>query len=534
MKIADGELRQLLVRDLKLPAEVVREMAADARQKGESLFKVASASRQVDERRLARAYAKRLGVPFVDLEELPIEKQSLYRLPYQIANKYRVVCFDETPTGVKVAMDDPRNEAARKAVHDYFGKTVRRYMATNRGMQRAMRMHRLSDPAPLPLSTRELVLTIIEQGLASKTTELHLEPHTNELVIMRREGRSLQIMSRLPMQRAHAIYAWLKVQAGVAVSTKDEAWQGRFDVRLKGATHTIAVNGLPALQGERLVLRIIPAATSLPSLTDIGFSAHDTELISSIITNGRGLVIVAGSHTAEVPTTLARIALDSSRQSNTSVATVEDPLSFQLPSCTQTEVSDSLSYDEAVVASIAQGPSALVVPRLGASTICDQLVDYALSQHLVVSGLYASSLESAVRSLRRQPILPALIAASLRLIIMQHQLDELCSTCRVSFVPTGPLKQVLQEQLDLASITKLYRRGPGCHSCTNGSRNTVLAYELLQPDHALQQLLATGADDREFTIYLAKRRQLAKQLGRLAHRGHISVDQATALLDLQA
>lgn len=527
MKIADGELHQILLHDLKLSAATVRELVADSRQSQQLLLKVVLHSYLASDKQIALAHAKRLGVPFVDLTTAHIADSTLRRLPHPIAAQYNVVCFDETPTSVKVAMADPRNEPARKALRDYYGKTVRRYLTTDRGLTAAMRTYRKQDSSPLPFSTRDLLATILDQASRNGSTTLHFEPRDNSLIIKRRVGKELRTLATLPIQRYRALISWCKTQSGNDVGDSQRPHHGKFSITIDGLLHDVILSTLPTVNGEKMTLRLIPPSDSIPSLKQIGFGPKDTAYLEQIIKDGRGLVIVAGGNGSEVPSTLASLALVATKQPNTMVSTIEEPLCYHIPKASQIEVTHALPFSDIVGAVVAQNPNIIAVSDLGKGTVAEQLVDFSLSQHLVMSGLYGTSLNNVITKLMSYPMAPALMAASLRLIIVQHQLPALCRHCRTSFAPSGPLKKALWQQFGFTQEAHLYRKGPGCSYCENGIHGTVLATEWLPTSQELQQLIATNADSTSLKELITNKSDYIIHLGKLAARGAISIDEAT-------
>lgn len=529
MKIADGELRQILAYDVKLPADTIRELVADSKQSGTTLLHTVLHSRLVDEAPLARAQAKRLGVPFISLGATSIPGKILNQIPRQIAAKYHVICFDQTPTSIKIAMADPRDEQARQAVKSYTNKTVRRYQATTHDLTRAIRGY-AQQPVPIHLSTRDLLATILEQAVRNNSRDVHFEPNGKELAVKRRAGRRLQTMSTLPIAKQRALISWCKVQSGSDVGDTERAHHGRFSIMIDGSLHDVMMSTVPVINGEKMVLRLIPPANSIPSLKSIGYGAKDIAYLQNILDDGSGLVIIAGDNNSEISTTLASLTKLATQQPHTTVTSIEEPLTYQISGSTQVEVTHTLPFSDIVGAVIIQNPNVLITSRLGKGEASEQLIDFALSRHLVVSGLYASSLTSAVSALIKLPLAPALVAASLRLIIVQHQIDALCNNCKVSFSPSGPLKKALWEQFSFSGDSRLYRKGTGCDSCHNGHHGTVMATEWLPITQELQQLIATKADSTSIASYIQNHSDFAKQLGRLAANGSISIDEAAGRL----
>lgn len=529
MKIADGELRQILTHDLKLSADTVNELWADSKQTKKPLFNAVLASKLVTDIQIARAHAKRLGIPFVDLQNTPIDPQVVCNIPQAIAKRHHIICFDETPTSIKIAMSDPRNEAAKLAIKHYNGKTIRRYMATDSGLTKAAQAYKLNDKAPLPLSTADLIMTILEQALRNGSQDIHFETNGSELHIKRRVGKGLQTMARLPIARNKGLIAWCKLRASIDVGDTKRAHQGQFSLQIDGSRHDILISTLPTINGEKLVLRVVPPSSSIPSLAKIGYLAEDAKELEQTIQDGRGLVVIAGGQGDEVLVTLASLAQLAAGLPHSNVVSIEDRRLYQINGASQVELSHDLSFEAALDASLSQNPATVITNHLGKGQDSEKLVDYALANHLVISGLYAISMPAILKRLKSLPIAAALVPASLKLIILQRQIPRLCSHCRIKFTPTGPLRQALVKQFGLAENYQLYRQSKGCHDCQNGTTGTVMSYQWLNITPPLQQLLASGADQKTLDQFLAASTNYAVQLGKLASKGLISVDAATQL-----
>ncbi len=527
MKIADGELRQILTYDVKIAPDMVRELVADSKQTGDSLLRTVLRSHVVDEAALAKAQAKRLGVPFIDLDSIDLKPKIVQGLPREIAAKHHVICFDQTATGIKLAMADPRDERARQAVKDYTHKTVRRYQATSRQLARAMRAYTTS--APLPLSSRDLISTILQQALANDSRDIHFEVHDQELSIKRRHGKSLVVMSTLPASRLHGLIGWCKLQIQADLDDTSRPQHGRFSISVDGLRHDVLMSTIPVIGGEKMVLRIVPSANSLPSFKDLGYSRDQAAQLKQYVRDGAGLMVIAGGNNSDTSTTLAALAAWTARQPHTDVTTIEQPVTYQIPGSNQIEVTTSLPFEEAISSAISQGPSTIVTSQLGTGRTAEQLIDFALTQHLVMSGLYATNTLSALTRIMSYPLAPALLAASLRTVVVQHRIPTLCTNCRVHFTPTGPLKTALWKQFSFSDSTQIYRTGVGCDSCDRGNTGTVMLADMVPVNPELQQLLATGADKQALLDYLDKDRAFAQELGKLASAGKISIDEAGRL-----
>lgn len=528
MKISDGELQHILRYDLKLTAAQVRELVADSRQTHQSLHATVRKAKVVDDVAIAKAQAKRLGVPFADLTQNP-PASAINALPYQLAMKYKMICFDQTSTSVKLAMADPRNEQARQAARDYFGKTVRRYLTTEAGLIAALR-HYDKSHSPLPFSSRELLATILEQASRAGASDIHFKPHQTNLLVTQRIGHDVKTLATLPIERYSGLISWCKLHSGDSSPQADKPHTGTFNMILGGQRHQIMVSTLPLLSGQNLVLRILPPHSGIPSLPDCGLSSSQAKQLNQAINDGNGLLLIAGINPGATDTLLTSLAAIAGQQPNGNTTVIQQQARYTLANCTQIEVTNQLPMPVAIRDVILQNPSTIVVDNLGDGNSAQELIDFALSRHLVIAGTYGATALSAFRHLLRHPIAPALVSASIRSLLVEHNYQQLCTHCRVKFSPTGPLKKALAQQFGFADDAQLYRKGPGCEACNKGNKATASLFELIRVSHDLQQLLATKADDDALTAQLLLDSDLQATVSKLASSGKISIDEATKLI----
>ena len=79
---------------------------------------VSSGKVSEDDMRRAKAYV--LGIPFVDIKKVKIDRDILYLIPEPVARKHNIIAFARRDCGLEVAMLDPEDLAAI----DFIKKSV--------------------------------------------------------------------------------------------------------------------------------------------------------------------------------------------------------------------------------------------------------------------------------------------------------------------------------------------------------------------------------------------------------------------------
>jgi twitching motility protein PilU len=202
------------------------------------------------------------------------------------------------------------------------------------------------------------------------------------------------------------------------------------------------------------VIRCIPF--QIPALESLGLPA----LLSSLVLEKRGLVLMVGATGTGKSTTLASMLEWRNQQVSGHILTIEDPIEFLFTNkksvVNQREVGrDTQSLQVALKNALRQAPDAILIGEIRDRETMTAAISYALSGHLVLATMHANNSHHALgRILSFYPpdVRPALLsdlASGLRAIISQRLL-------RASAGGRIPAAEVL---LNTKLIAELIERG---------------------------------------------------------------------------
>lgn len=144
-----------------------------------------------------------------------------------------------------------------------------------------------------------------------------------------------------------------------------------------------------------MVLRRIP--NEIPRLDKLGLPP----VLSELILNKRGLILMVGGTGSGKSTTLA--AMISHRNENMSghILTIEDPVEFSHPNLksiiNQREVGvDTQSYANALRASLREAPDVILIGEIRDRTTMEAALELANTGHLAISTLHANNANQAM------------------------------------------------------------------------------------------------------------------------------------------
>ena len=175
------------------------------------------------------------------------------------------------------------------------------------------------------------------------------------------------------------------------------------------------------------VIRCIPH--QIPSLDSLGVPA----LLSTLVLEKRGLILMVGATGTGKSTTLAAMLDWRNQQSAGHILTIEDPIEFLFTSkksvVNQREVGrDTQSLQVALKNALRQAPDAILIGEIRDRETMTSAISYALSGHVVLSTMHANNSHHALgRILSFYPpdVRPALLSdlsAALRAVISQRLL----------------------------------------------------------------------------------------------------------------
>jgi type II secretory ATPase GspE/PulE/Tfp pilus assembly ATPase PilB-like protein len=202
-------------------------------------------------------------------------------------------------------------------------------------------------------------------------------------------------------------------------------------------------------------------------------------------------------------TTTLYAALDRLNDGMRSVATIEDPVEYQLPGVMQTEVHAriGLTFARGLRTILRADPDVILVGEVRDDETAQIAIQAAMTGHLVLSTLHTNDAASAIARLRTLGVDSDLLAGSINCIVAQRLARRICRHCREPYEPTQ--EQILSMNLISAGASPTLYRPKGCLQCgMTGYTGRVALYELM-PVHGLGRVLLDGSTDEIFEAAVA-------------------------------
>lgn len=169
-----------------------------------------------------------------------------------------------------------------------------------------------------------------------------------------------------------------------------------------------------------------------------------------------------------------------------SIATVEDPVEFNLPMIAQAQVNlaQEFTYPKALRSLMRQDPQVIMVGEIRDPETAAIAVQAGLTGHLVISTIHSGSTAGVFARLINMDIEPFLLSSSMSGVLGLRLIRKNCNFCSQPYEPEAGIMRMVPLE-DRATAT--FRRGAGCDQCLNtGFSGRTSVVELLTVDQAFR------------------------------------------------
>ena len=433
----------------------------------------------------------------------PLDVAVLDDLRFRLGRRVEPVVV--SPATLEQAIQNAYDDGAvRDLARRFNGNTRVRAAAQAPTPDELSALRRASEAAPIV----ELVNLLIERAIARRASDVHVEPAEEGLHVRARIDGVLAPLFDIPNEAAGAVVSRIKIMAGLDIAVRLRPQDGRATAAGGDGSVALRVSTLPALGGEKVVLRLLRGGAAAPGLDELGMDATTLSRVERMLTQPHGVLLVTGPTGSGKTTTLYGMlaSLDRARRN---IITLEDPVEYRLPGVTQVQVHAraGLGFADALRAVLRQDPDIIMVGELRDKESAGIALSAALTGHLVLATLHTNDAPTAATRLCELGMPPYLVAGTLLGVIAQRLARCICVQCN----------------------------GGGCRNCDGGLHGRTGVYEVLVTDDAIRARILRRAPAH--VIRAAARaggmRTLGEDARRLVDAGVTREDEVAALLALE-
>lgn len=517
------DVQWVLTRKGLLSASALDRVRRLESETGDRVDRIATKLGLITDRDLAQAYADLLETPVVTPSEYPLDPVASDRIAKAFLRRARAVPLVETDSSVVLAMADPLDDAAVRAIEFTLSKSVIRRAALPSDIDAAQErlyadgkssvgqlyadveergddgldgdLERLKDQASGAPVIR-LVNTLLTRAVEQHASDIHLESADSVLRVRYRIDGVLQDVESPPARLKGPIISRIKIMARLNVAERRLPQDGRLRLAVRGKEVDFRVSTVPGIHGECVVLRILDREVLSLDFATLGF---DSDLLSpflEILNRPHGIVLVTGP-TGSGKTTTLYTALSVLNSRDRKLLTAEDPIEYMLDGVNQVQVKPEigLTFASALRSFLRQDPDVLMIGEIRDLETARIAVQAALTGHLVLSTVHTNDAASAMTRLLDVGVEDYLLTSTINGVLAQRLVRRLCEECRESYTPTAEMIR----QLGLASsVPAALYRAKGCPACAGtGFKGRTMILEFMAMNDEIRTLVMRRSDTRE-------------------------------------
>jgi type II secretory ATPase GspE/PulE/Tfp pilus assembly ATPase PilB-like protein/CheY-like chemotaxis protein len=440
-------------------------------------------------------------------------------IPETMARKHRVYPVAEDDRYFVVATCDPTNVEAERALGFSTGRTPLFEVAAPGAIQEALderfsperavetllggltddvgedAVKLVEEMGPESISEDDVSATpvvkltnlIIRDAITVGASDIHIEPGRKLGAVRYRVDGVLRKHMDLPMAALNRIISRIKVLAKLDIADRLRPQDGKARVQVKNRGYDLRVSTIPAGGAEKCVIRVLDSSASL-SLDDLDIPKTELGRLRELLTHRDGVVVVTGP-TGSGKTTTLYGALRELADGRVNIMTVEDPIEYELPGITQTQVQtkQGMTFASALRAMLRQDPDVILVGEIRDKETAVTAAQAAMTGHLVLTTVHANDAVSAIARLADMGLQYSTISQVLRGAIAQRLLRRVCAACAEPVRgQLTPDEQRLTERHGVEPVV----RAVGCTECGfTGYRGRLPVNEVLVGGPRLQQAI---------------------------------------------
>lgn len=345
-----------------------------------------------------------------------------------------------------------------------------------------------------------------------RASDVHLEPWKDHAIVRIRVDGILHDSFTLPVNVQRELVARLKILTSMRTDEHRGPQDGRFAFESPLGNVDVRASVLPDTSGEKAVLRLLSSQSHQLSLKDLGFSPEDLARVERAIHKPWGMILATGPTGSGKTTTIyAILEILNSREVN--IATIEDPVEFEIAGANQSQVDHvaKLTFATGLRALLRQDPDIIMVGEIRDEETAKIAVNAAMTGHKLLSTLHTNNSATTIPRLIDMNVEPFLIASTFLCAIAQRLLRRVCDDCKSSITLTrDEANKIFNAETVLAlfgdkNASIKIAKANGCEKCTNtGYRGRVGIYEVLENSPKIQEMIAQRATSEEIQAQARK------------------------------
>ena len=323
-----------------------------------------------------------------------------------------------------------------------------------------------SELAAQGIEVSILVNCLVQDATRLGASDLHIEPWEDSIAVRARVNGVLTEVAHLPLDLMDKISMRFKVMANLVTYQAGLPQDGTAVGGAELDNVQLRISIFPTTRGEKIVVRLFDPRDRRFDLATLGFEESTLQGLQRVLKRTSGLLLFTGptgsGKTSSMYSSLCYIIQRDG--TNVSISTVEDPVEFNLPMVSQTQINPAqeFTYAVALKSIMRQDPQVIMVGEIRDPETAAIAVQAGLTGHLVISTIHSGVSAGAFTRLINMEIEPFMLASSILGVLGLRLVRRNCPDCTQPYEPPPSQPKVVPEAL-LSEAQ--FRRGAGCDQC---------------------------------------------------------------------
>ena len=538
--------KNYLIKNAKLKESDIEDAFNASQNNGTLLQDELVRQKLMDEKESYKLFAEYLNIPyrFVQLSELNVD--IIRQFPMDRLDEFKALPIAEDDTTITFILSNPFRAEELREFSKYTQKQIKVNLIESTQMNNLVRYadnkiqqanaltdfmsHENSPEVTGTIDGQYLVEapiirlcdSILKDAINRGASDIHIEPFEEKVVLRFRIDGKLTIADEIPMAYYQSILARYKIMAEMNIAERRVPQDGKITLEIGASKYDFRVSTLPTVFGEKMVIRIYDVTLSTSSLSNLGMTKEQEELVMEMIHRPHGIILLTGPTGSGKSTSLYTFLRYLNKQ-DTNIITVEDPVENQIDGINQVQVNPkaNLTFAESLRSILRQDPNIIMIGEIRDEETVQIATRAAITGHLVLSTIHANDSFGVVTRLINMGIPPYLVADSLLGVISQRLVRKLCPECKKEHMTT----KVEMAMLGLKTPQKIYEPC-GCKACNNtGYSGRIGVFEMLVCDSKIRETIMNPAFTSELLEKTAKIPGIMEHAKQRVLNGETSIDE---------
>jgi type IV pilus assembly protein PilB len=494
----------------------------------------------VTKKQIVDALARRLKLPIISCKDIVISDELLKLVPKEFATKQLVLPIEKKDYTLVVAMSDPLDYGTIdhvafmtklrvspvisyeweliKAIEAAYGGKVadvssqapsaRKIEFTEREEKREGDEAGITQEQDEEYPVVKLVEKIMTDAIAARASDIHIEPWEKHSHVRYRIDGVLRIVLTYEKKLHDGVVSRIKILSGLDITKKYLPQDGSTHISSGDKEVDLRISTLPAIHGEKIVLRLLDKSANLMPLEDLAMSDSLRNSLIEIFKRPQGMLIVTGP-TGSGKTTTLYACLNRLRSESTNIVTIEDPVEYKVEGITQVQINEAVGRTFASVlrSVLRQDPDIIKVGEIRDKETAEIAMRASLTGHFVLTTLHTNSTIATIPRLIDIGIPTYLISSAITAILAQRLVRRICENCKVELEVSDELRRIAGHYSGI-EIEKHFM-GTGCEKCSNtGYFGRAPVYEYLPLTSAFRKLLNDDTDEEDLRVAIQQMKEV--------------------------